>query len=152
MNWVALASAGFVATTLTLAFFALVRILGWTTLDPTGAVGASLTRRAGHPLSDTVGFALLLLIGSTALPALFATALSSWSGPAAAGGAILGGFLGLLIGLGITLYGTISAQSWRSTRDGPGPYGIGWGKPTPALIVAGSMLYGAVVAAVLAGF
>lgn len=152
MNWVALVSAGFFATTLALVFFTLARAVRLTKLDPTADFGGLLTRDRDHPLSDTIGIVLLFLLGSAPLPALLATLLSGWAGPAAAGGAIAGGFLGLLIGFALSIPGMIRAQSRFGAPRVPGPFGIGWGKATPGVIVAGCMLYGAVAAAVLAGF
>lgn len=152
MNWVALVSAGFFATTLALVFFALARSVGLTKLDPTADVGGLVTRDRDHPLSDTVGMAVSFLVGSVPLPALLTTLLSGWTGPAAAGGAIAGGFLGLLVGFALSVAGMIRAQPRFGAPRVPGPFGIGWGKATPGVIVAGCMLYGAVAAAVLAGF
>jgi hypothetical protein len=50
------------------------------------------------------------------------------------------------------MIGTVSACVRTGRIPPPGPFGIGWGKPTPGIIFAGHMLYGAVVAAILAGF
>jgi hypothetical protein len=95
---------------------------------------------------------LLLVIGSTLAPALFAAFLGSWNGPAWFGGLVLGGLAGLASAALLPLYGTISACVRAGIAPPTGPFGIGWGRPTPGSVLAGHMIYGTVVAAILTGF
>jgi hypothetical protein len=152
MAWVPILWSGFVATTLASALFWVGRSVGLTTFSPTIQLGCLLTRDPRRPVTDTVGFVLLFLAGSTIAPALFKVLLAGWSGPAWIGGLVVGGFIGVAGAAALPLFGMISACVKTGMIPPPGPFGIGWGRPTPGVIFAGLMLYGAVVAAILAGF
>jgi hypothetical protein len=152
MDWVAIPWSGFVATILALAFFWIGRSLQWTGFSPAVHLGCLFVGDPRRPITETIGFVLLLAVGSTIVPALFRAFLSSWSGPAWIGGLILGGVLGVAVAAALPLFGMISACIRTGLVPPPGPFGIGWGRPTPAIIFAGHMLYGAIVATVLDGF
>jgi hypothetical protein len=152
MNWVAIAWAGLVASTFATAFFWLARSFKWTRFSPSIELGCFITGDPRRPITETIGFAILFLIGLLAVPALFGAFLGWWSGPPWIGGLVLGGFIGLAGAAALPMLGTISACVRAGLTPPPGPFGIGWGKPTPGIIVAGMMIYGAIVAAVLAGF
>lgn len=149
---IAIVWAGFVATTLAMAFFWVARSLGWTSFSPTIQVGCLFTRDPRKPLTETIGFILVLIGGSTLVPALYGAILGRWGGPGWIGGLVLGGFLGLAVAAALPLFGTISACVRTGSIPPPGTFGIGWGRPTPAVILAGHMIYGAVVGAVLRAF
>jgi hypothetical protein len=144
--------SGLVATTLALAFFWVARSLRWTEFSPTVQLGSLIIPDPRKPITETVGFLLLLVLGTTLLPLLFGWLLRFWGGPAWLGGLVIGGFAGIAVAGLLSLVGTGSALVRSGAFSPPGPFGIGWGRPTPAVILAGSMLYGALVAAVLAGF
>lgn len=152
MDWIAIVWAGFVATTLATAFFWLGRSLGWTEFSPPVQIGCLVIPDPRRPVTETVGFILIFLFGSTVLPALFGVILAAWAGPAWIGGLILGGVWGLAVAAALPVYGTISACVKSGSIPIPGPFGIGWGKPTPGVVFAGHMIYGAIFAAVHAGF
>jgi hypothetical protein len=152
MDWIAVVWSGFVATTVATAFFSVGRSFGWTSFNPTIQLGCLITGDPRRPITDTVGFVLLFLAGSTIVPVLFAVILAGWSGPAWIGGVIMGGIIGLCGAAALPLVGMVSACVRSGRVPPPGPFGIGWGKPTPGIIFVGQMLYGAVVAAILAGF
>ena len=152
MEWIAIVWSGFVATTLGVAFFWVARSFDWTRFSPPVELGCLIIHDPRRPITETIGFLLIFLIGSTAVPALFAAILTRWTGPAWAGGLILGGFWGFAFAAALPLYGTISACVRSGAVPAPGPFGIRWGRPTPGIIFAGHMLYGATFAAVHAGF
>lgn len=152
MQWIAIVWSGFVATTIAAAFFWVARSLGWTRFSPPVQLGCLLIPDPRRPITETVGFAILFVLGSTAVPALYGAILVAWNGPAWIGGLILGGFAGLAVAAALPLYGTISACVRSGAIPLPGPFGIGWGRPTPGIIFAGHMIYGAIFAAVYAGF
>jgi hypothetical protein len=152
MTLIAVVWAGFVATTLATVFFWVARALGLTTFSPTIQLGCLVTADPRRPITDTVGFIILITAGSTIVPALFGLVLGGWSGPAWIGGLIVGGVVGLGVAAMLPLSGMVSACMKSGAIPPPGPMGIGWGRPTPGIIFAGHMLYGAIVAAILAGF
>jgi hypothetical protein len=152
MLWVELMWSGFVGVILTVIFFRAARVVGLTSFSPTEHLGCLITGNPRLPLTDTLGLLIFVVVGSTFLPGLVLVALRGWGGPAWIGGALVGGVLGLAIAGSLPLTGTVSACVRTGRIPPPGPFGIGWGKPTPGIIFAGHMLYGAVVAAILAGF
>jgi hypothetical protein len=144
--------SGLVATTLALAFFWIASSLRWTAFSPAVQVGSLIIPDPRKPITETVGFLLLLVLGTTLLPLLFAWLLGFWGGAAWLGGLVIGGFGGIAVAVSLSLIGTRSALVRSGAFPLPGPLGIGWGRPTPAVILAGGMIYGILVAAVLAGF
>lgn len=152
MEWIAIVWSGLVATTFATAFFWIGRSFEWTRFSPPIDVGCLIISDPKRPITETLGFFLIFLIGSTAVPALYGAILDYWTGPAWIGGLILGGFWGLGVAAALPLYGTISACVRSGAIPAPGPFGIEWGRATPGIIFAGHMLYGAIFAAVHAGF
>jgi len=152
MPWLPIVWSGFVATILATTFFWVGRALGLTTFSPTVQLGCFFTGDPRRPITDTVGFLLLITVGSTGVPILFAWILSGWNGPAWIGGMMVGGVMGLGVAAIMPAVGMVSACVLTGKIPPPGPFGIGWGRPTPGIIFAGHMVYGSVVAAILAGF
>ncbi|MEX2571641.1 MAG: hypothetical protein WD737_10065 [Gemmatimonadota bacterium] len=152
MDWVIVIWSGFVATTLTASFFWTAHSFGWTAFNPTVQIGHLLVDDPRRPLTETVGLLILFAGGSTIAPALYQAALTLWGGPNWMGGLVVGGFVGIVTSAALPFVGTIRARTRGGTTPPPGPFGIGWGKLTPGIVVAGSMIYGVVVAAVLASF
>jgi len=152
MNWVAIVWSGFIGTTLALAVFWLGRSFHWTSFSPTVQIGCVLLPDPRRPLTEPVGFLLTYLIGSTLGPALLVALLEVWSGPAWLGGLALGALLGLAAAAALPIAGMISACIRLGYVPAPGPFGLEWGRPTPAIVILGHMVYGAVVAAIYVGF
>jgi hypothetical protein len=152
MGWIAPVWSGLVATLAALAFFWVARSLEWTRFSPTIQAGCLIVPDPRRPITETVGFVLLLVIGSTLLPLVFQIPLGVWGGPMWIGGVVVGGFAGLATAGMLPGLGMISACVRSGVVPPPGPFGIGWGRPTPAVILVGAMIYGAVLATVLAGF
>jgi hypothetical protein len=152
MRWMAIVTAGFIATTLAAAFFGVVRSLGWTRLSPSILLGCLLYENPDSPIADTVGFLLLLLLGSTLVPMLYGLVFAAWIGPSWWTGMTLGAVHGLATTAMLPVVGTISACVRRGALPPPRRFGVGWGRFTPAGLVAGHLIYGAVVGATLAGF
>jgi hypothetical protein len=152
MDWIAILWSGFVATTLAMTFFWAGRALNLTTFSPAVQIGCMVTADPRRPITETIGVIATYLVGSTVGPLLYAAILSGWTGPAWVGGLILGGAIWFAISAGLPLFGTISACIRSGVIPRPGPFGIGWGRPTPGIIFAAHMIYGSIVAAILAGF
>jgi hypothetical protein len=152
MNWIAIVWSGFVATTLAASFFWLVRSLGWTTFSPTIQLGCLLTGDPRLPLTETLGLALLFLLGSTVVPALYGVLFATLTGVSGLAGALLGLAHGLLAGALLPTLGMISACVRSGAIPPPGHFGIRWGWPTPFGVVFGHLLYGGVTGAVMAAF
>jgi hypothetical protein len=152
MNWIAIGFAGLVGTTIALAFFWLAHSFRWTSLNPAVHVGCLISREPRAPITETIGFAVILLIGSTLLPALVQfvvvnVAISAWIT-----GTIFGIFLGLVTAVAMPVYGMISACVRAGVLSTPGRLGLKWGKPTPAVLSAGLAIYGGVAGAIMGAF
>ena len=152
MNWLAIISSGFVGTTLALGFFWLGRSFQWTSFSPTIQLGCIVSPDPRRPLTETIGVTIIYLVGSTLAPALLTALLPLWSGPAWIGGLLFGGLLGVAAAAALPILGMISACIRLGFVTPPGRFGLEWGKPTPAIVIIGHMVYGAVVAAIFAGF
>ncbi len=152
MNWIALGWSGFVATTLATAVFWAFRSLGWTLYSPTVQIGGIFFRDPDSPNTETLGFVILFLLGSTVVPALYSLVLGSWGGANWQSGAAVGVVHGLIAVAALPLIGTISASVRSGPLPHPGPFGLSWGRITPVAIVLGHGVYGGVVGAILAGF
>jgi hypothetical protein len=152
MNWVAIGWSGFVATTLATAFFWAFRSLGWTLFSPTVQIGGIFFRDPDSPNTETLGFVILFLLGSTLLPALYAVVMGSWTGIGWPGGAVVGLVHGVIAAAALPLIGTISASVRSGPLPHPGQFGLSWGRMTPVAVILGHGVYGAIVGAVLAGF
>jgi hypothetical protein len=152
MEWVALVFSGFVATIMAAAFFRLARSFHITTFSPTILLGCVVLPDPRRPHTDALGFVFLLLAGSSLGALIFRILLDSIGRADWVGGVVVGGVMGLLISLAAPLFGTISACVKAGLIPAPGRLGTGWGKATPGIILAGSMLYGGIFAAIHAGF
>jgi hypothetical protein len=152
MNWVAIVWSGFVASLMAIAFFWAGRSLSLTTFSPTVQVGCFFNADPKQPLTDTLGFLVLLAVGSTVGPALYQTLLRSWDGAPWVAGAVIGGVIGLAIAAALPYLGTISACVRTGRLPKPGRFGLALGRATPAVVVGGNVVYGAIVAAILSAF
>lgn len=142
--------AGFVASVLAAAFFGLARSFHITRYSPAMQLGGLVVDDPRLPAAETVGLAAQLLLGSTVVPLLYFSILPLLGGPGWGSGALLGVVHGALA---IVLL-PWAARVHRGVRAGripaPGRWGEGWGTATPVVVLAGSVLYGAVVGAILA--
>jgi hypothetical protein len=152
MEWIALAWSGVVATALAAAYFWIARSFHWTTFSPAVQLGCLVIPHPRRPITESVGMALLFLIGSSAGPRVYQGLLGLWGGPAWLGGLVFGGLIGVGSAAALPLLGLISACIRTGEMAPPGSFGLRWGRPTPVVVVTGNMVYGTVVAAILAGF
>lgn len=152
MSWSGVIWAGFIATTLSAAFFWVFRSLGWTEFSPARQLGCILFRDPRGPTPETIGFLLLLALGSTLLPAAYGALLARLGGPTWQGGAALGAVHGLLAAALLPTLGTISACVRHGFMRPPGRLGLAWGRVTPGAVIGGHALYGSIVGAILAAF
>ena len=152
MHWIAIVWSGFIATTLAAAFFWVVRSLEWSRFSPSEQLGCLFLRDPTSPATETVGFFLLLALGSTLLPYAYQLLLELWSGPTWLKGAAIGLLHGSLFVAVLPVLGTISACVRGGYLPPPGRFGLKWGVLTPVGLLLGHSLYGGVVGAILAAF
>lgn len=152
MDWIAIGWAGFVATMLQLAFFRVAYSFSVTRFSPTMQAGCIFMRNPYSPGTDTLGYLLLVALGSTVVPWLYALVMQTWTGVSWQSGLILGAAHGLAAAAALPGLGTISACIRAGAFPHPGRFGIEWGRFTPLVLVAGHVLYGGVAGAILAAF
>lgn len=152
MESVALVFSGLVATLLAIFFFQITRSFHWTTFSPTILLGCIVLRDPRHPLGETIGYLLLLAVGSS-VGAVAIRALHGLLGvPGWLGGVAAGGVMGILIAIGAPVLGMNTACVKEGSIPLPGRLGTGWGRATPVVILVGCVVYGAAFAAIHAGF
>jgi hypothetical protein len=144
--------AGFVAVVLAAAVFWVFRSTGYTLFSPSVQLGCLFLRNPLHPVTDTVGFGLLVFLGSTVVPALYLGIFRLFQGPSALAGLALGCIHGIAAAAVLPLFGTITACVRAGSWPAPGPFGIRWGRLTPAALVAGHAAYGMLFGAIVANF
>ncbi len=144
--------AGFSATVLAACWYWLIRSVSWTQYSPSVQLGCLVLREPRGPVTETLGFLLFLALGSLLFPVLYAPLLGSMGGPSGTNGAVLGLVHGFIFVAALPLAGTIDACVRGGRLPSPGWWGLGWGRATPWLIVAGHALYGSVLGAILAAF
>lgn len=152
MDWFAIGWSGFVASIVAAAFFWLLRSLGWSRFSPSVQLGCLFFRNPRSPMTETVGFLLFLLLGSTLIPAAYALLLAGLGRVSWPAGAGLGAVHGFIVAASLPLLGTVSACVRAGMEPRPGRFGIAWGWPTPLGVVTGHLVYGSVIGAVLASF
>jgi hypothetical protein len=146
----AMALAGFVSIVLAAAFFWLLRSLGVTRFSPGLQLGSIVFREPRHPGAETLGFILLLVLGSLVLPPIYAAIFEISRGASMRTGLAAGVAQGALTAAALPLLGMISAAVRAGVVPRPGPFGVHWGRATALVVVAGHALYGAVLGAILA--
>lgn len=152
ITWSAILWAGLVATTLSAACFWLFRTFGWTDFNPSSQLGCLFFGNPRLPLAESVGLVMLFLLGSTVVAWLYAAVLRQTGGVSLAGGALMGLAHGAVTVASFPVLGTISACVRSGFLPPPGAFGLGWGRGTPAGVVAGHVVYGATLGAALAAF
>lgn len=151
-RWSALLWGGFFAVLLATSLISLLRSFGWTRFDPAVQLGCLLLRHPGDPKTDTVGLLLILLLGVVAFPVLYGWLFGLWSGASAEKGAVLGLVHGAVAVLLLPAVGMISACVRAGRLEAPRRYGLAYGLPTPWILLAAHLVYGAILGAVLAAF
>lgn len=152
ITWSAILWSGFMATTFAAACLWVFRTFGWTVFSPSTQLGCLFFGNPRIPAAEGVGLLLLFLLGSSVVAWLYA-GLMGWLGGVSLGrGALVGLVHGTLAVLVLPAFGTISACVRAGHLPEPGILGLGWGRGTPVGVVAGHVVYGAAVGAILAGF
>ena len=149
MPFFSIAWAGFVAVILAAALFWIFRAFRLTEFSPSIQLGCLFLRNPGHPGTETTGFFLLVLLGSSLVPFLYQQLFSVLGGPSWMLGLGLGVLHGLAAAALLPAFGTISACIRAGAIRAPGPMGTKWGWLTPFTMVLGHGLYGAVCGAIL---
>jgi hypothetical protein len=144
--------AGFVATILSAAFFWAARAVGATRFDAPVQLGCLVFSDPRHPRTETLGFGLLLLLGTLPVALVYAYLLRASGWATIPGGALLGFLHASLALAALPLIGTISACARRGGTEAPGVLGIGWGRFTPLIFLLGHAFYGVVLALALEAF
>jgi hypothetical protein len=144
--------AGFVAVVVAAAVFWLFRSSGITLFSPSVQLGCLFLRDPLHPATDTLGFGLLVLLGSTLVPVVYLWIFHLIRGPSAFAGLVVGALHGLAMGAAMPVIGTITACVRAGSWPAPGPFGIRWGRFTPAALVVGHAAYGLLFGAIVANF
>ena len=152
MDSFSIAWAGFVAVVLAAAVFWVFRSLGYTLFSPSVLLGCFFLRNPLHPATDTLGFGLLILLGSTVVPVAYLAAFRLFQSPSALAGLAVGSVHGIVAAAALPLVGTITACVRAGSWPTPGPFGIRWGRLTPAALVAGHAAYGLLFGAIVANF
>lgn len=152
IRWDIVVWSGFVATTLATSFFWATRSVNLTQFSPTVQVGCLFFDEPRKPATEATGFVVLFVLGSTLVPAAYLLLLRAWGMPLLYGAAGLGAAHGFLFVAVLPLIGTVSACVRRGHIPKPGVAGIHWGWATPAVILAGHVLYGGILGAVFTAF
>jgi hypothetical protein len=137
-----------VASVLAACAFWLLRTTRLTRFSPTTLLGCLVSRDPRLPLTETAGVVLFMLLGCTLLPLAYSFAMRATGGAGWQSGSLVGLVHGVLAAGTLEWVGAASA----CVRDGhlprPGRLGLAWGRATPAAVVAGHVVYGAVLGAV----
>ncbi|MBW3628535.1 MAG: hypothetical protein KY464_04480 [Gemmatimonadetes bacterium] len=141
--------AGFVSVILAAAVFWAFRALRLTEFSPSIHLGCLFLRNPGHPATETTGFLLLVVLGSSIIPIVYERIFGLLGGPSWAVGLGLGAIHGLVASALLPAFGTISACIRAGAIPAPGAMGTKWGWLTPFAMVVGHGLYGAVCGAIL---
>lgn len=149
MDWFAIGWSGFVASVVAAAFFWLLRSFGWSRFSPSVQLGCIFFRNPRSPITETVGFLLFLLLGSSLIAAAYAYLMVAIDRPGWSAGAGIGALHGFAVAAALPLLGTVSACIRAGAESRPGRFGIAWGWPTPIGVVTGHLIYGVVIGAVL---
>ena len=149
MPWFSIAWAGFVSVIFAAAFFWVFRALRLTEFSPSIHLGCLFLRNPGHPATETTGFLLLILLGSSVVPMIYQQLFGLAGGPSWMIGLGIGAMHGLLAAAILPVFGTISACIRAGALPAPGTMGTKWGWLTPFVMVLGHGLYGAVCGAIL---
>lgn len=152
LPWAALLWGGFFAALLATSLVSLLRSFGWTRFNPAVQLGCLVLRHPGDPKTDTIGLLFILLLGVVMLPVVYWWAFALWQGPGWGKGAALGLVHGAVAVLLLPAVGMISACVRAGRLEPPRRYGLAYGWPTPLVLLASHVVYGATLGAVLAAF
>ena len=152
MSWSATLWAGFVASVLAACVFWLFRTFNLTLFSPTSQLGCLFHDEPRVPVTETVGLALYLLLGVTAVAAVYGALMGAVGGAGWDAGVVVGAVHGAATVAALPLLGKASRCVQKGRLPHPGRFGLQWGASTPAVVMLGHMVYGGVLGAVLAGF
>ncbi len=150
--WTVVLWSGFLATTLAASLLALLRTWRLTLFSPSLQLGCFFLRDPRHPATEVLGLVLLFGLGSTLVPALYFLLMVAWNEPSWYTGVVLGALHGAISVLFLPFVGTISACVRSGHLSPPGWFGLGWGRATAVGVLAGHVVYGGLLGAVLAAF
>lgn len=141
--------AGFAASVLAACAFWVLRSARVTRFSPTLLLGCMVHRDPRLPLTETTGVVLFMLLGSTLVPLLYSVAMRAAGGAGWGSGAVVGLVHGALTAAALPWVAGASACVRSGHLPRPGRLALGWGRGTPAAVVAGHVVYGAILGAVV---
>ena len=148
-TWGNIIWAGFAASVLAACVFWLVRTLGWTRVAFTSFLGCFVGEDPRVPLTETVGLVLFLASGTTVLAIVYAWAMQFFGGAGWGTGALVGLLHGALMVAALPWLARINRGIRAGRVPPPGRAGLEWGRWAPAGLVAGHLVYGAVLGGIL---
>ncbi len=125
---------------------------GWSDFTPARSVAGLFARDPRTPLAETLGQLGFLLLGSTVVAAVYVRILEGVAELNALGGAGLGLLHGVLALIAIPWLGYASRSIRSGAEPAPGRLGLVWGRGTPASVLVGHAVYGAVIGASVSAF
>lgn len=152
IRWDIVVWSGFVATTLATSFFWVTQSVKLTQFSPAVQIGCLFLDEPQKPATEAAGFLVLFIFGSTLVPAAYLLLVRHWDLPMLYGAAVLGAVHGALVVAILPMLGIVSACVRSGHLPKPGIAGVHWGWATPAVILAGHALYGAILGAVFTAF
>jgi hypothetical protein len=144
--------AGFVASILAACVFWLFRSFNATRFSPTTQLGCLVSREPDLPMTETVGFLLYLACGAVFIPPLYRAFMGALGGSTWAAGVVAGLLHGVLTAALLPWLARVDPCVRSGRVPPPGRFGLRWGTATPVAVVAGHMVYGGILGAVLASF
>lgn len=144
----AVAGSGFIAAIAMLTAAALIQRLG-RSVAMTTLVGCLVLPDPRRPATETAGFLIVLVVGSTLAAWVYLWLLKLIPLPYWQAGLLLGTLNGILIAAAFPIFGTISACVGDRALPPPGPFGSAWGLLTPIAVVIGHLVYGGAFGGIL---
>jgi hypothetical protein len=151
-GWQELIWSGFVATTLAAAVSWIPRSFAWTRFNPTVQLGCLVFSDPRDPRTETLGLVLLFGLGTGLFPLVYAPLIAALGTVSWPTGLFIGAVHGLLVAALLPLWAPLSACVRAGLFPLPGQLGLQWGKATPFVVVMGHVIYGVVIAEMLAAF
>jgi hypothetical protein len=148
-GWSIVLWAGFAATVLSACVFWLFRTLKLTQWSPTLQLGALFYDDPRLPLTETVGLALFMALGTTVVAGAYAALMAALGGAGWGSGLLLGVLHGGATAAAAPWLGRVNRVVSAGRLPRPGRFGMAWGRWTPAAVMAGHAAYGAVLGGIL---
>jgi hypothetical protein len=148
-SWGGVIWSGFVAAVIAAGVLWGFRAVGATRMSATGQLGCLFFDDPRLPMTETLGFALFLVLHASVVAVVYAVVLQAAGGAGWGRGALLGAVHGILLAA-LLPWLTRASRCVRLGRvPAPGRLGLEWGRATPVALLTGFAVYGGVFGAVL---